>query len=105
MEKIEKIAQIANTLQMVQMNGAEIIAPIQSIFFVGPNATIYEIIRAILIPFFVIYVIFKGFLMKHTKVDMLMHAINYIFFAYIWPIFFVYFAFILIIPTPTYQIW
>ncbi len=102
---MEKIAKLSQMVQMMQINSAEIIAPIHSLFIVGPNATIYEIVRAILIPFFVVYVMFKGFLMNHSKINILMHAINYIFFAYIWPIFFVYFAFMLIIPSPTYQIW
>lgn len=111
MEKAQKLMEITNTCVeqmrneqlLFQLN--DLLAPIYGIFYVNPTATVYEVVRAILANFFMVYVIFRGTLMSHKRVDIVMNMINYIFFSYIWPIFAIYFIFALLLPSPTYHIW
>ena len=115
MEKAQKLMEITHTcveqirkeelLSDLFLKLRDFITPVYWVFHVNPSATVYEVVRAILANFFIIYVIFRGTLMSHKRIDIAMNMINYIFFSYIWPVFAVYFLFMVIIPSPTYQIW
>ena len=111
MEKAQKLMDITHMyaeqirIDDLLLKLRDLITPIYWVFHVNPSATVYEVVRAILANFFVVYVILRGTLMSHKRIDIVMNMINYIFFSYIWPVFAVYFLFMVIIPSPTYQIW
>jgi hypothetical protein len=78
---------------------------LHAVFYVHSDAAIYDVIRVILANIFVAYVLLRGFVMNQKRIDIALNVMNYLFYSYIWPVFFVYFAFACFLPSPGYQTW
>ncbi len=67
--------------------------------------TIYHILTNYIVLLFIIGSIIKNILLFKNYTDFLINVIQTAIFAYVWPIFALYFAFTIIIPYPHYNIY